>query len=332
MAREPWLASLKRSIPNPVKEIMRKVFGLLTLAWSERGSQMVARRRASKPKTYNDKIRYKMAFDRRPILTLLADKVAARDFVAERVGSEVLLDVFCHADNGHGLQWESLPEQFVVKVNHGCGGLIIVSHAAASEVRLPNPQLRPGWCSILVRPEYAHTEVMADLCDYWLSLTYGWNRWAYREWAYREIKPQALIQEYAGGETGYAENLRVHCFKGAPLTYLVDFRDVSGAYVNKGRFLAGEFSACAEMAGLTRDQMIRVHDMSIALTGGLDSVRLDWMLTPEGPKFGEFTHYPLGGTGPPPSGHAFLAPEAIERMYFDAWQLPERALLACGAR
>ncbi|MEI9985067.1 MAG: hypothetical protein WDN69_18865 [Aliidongia sp.] len=43
-----------------------------------------------RPKGFNEKIQARKIFDRRPILTVMADKVAVRDYVAERVGREVL--------------------------------------------------------------------------------------------------------------------------------------------------------------------------------------------------------------------------------------------------
>ena len=42
------------------------------------------------PTTYSEKLRYRMATDRRKILTMFADKVAVREYVSEKVGDQVL--------------------------------------------------------------------------------------------------------------------------------------------------------------------------------------------------------------------------------------------------
>ena len=47
-----------------------------------------------KPVTFNEKVRYKMLADRRPLLTTFADKLAARAYVESKVGTSVLTDLY----------------------------------------------------------------------------------------------------------------------------------------------------------------------------------------------------------------------------------------------
>jgi hypothetical protein len=72
---------------------------------------------ASPPVTLNEKILFKMAFDRRPILKTLADRIAVRDYVQERVGGHVLpkhLHVFSDADELLGLNLRERPAMWWV--------------------------------------------------------------------------------------------------------------------------------------------------------------------------------------------------------------------------
>ena len=45
--------------------------------------------------TFTEKLRWKMVKDRRPLLTIFADKVAVRDYVANIIGPEVLTQTLC---------------------------------------------------------------------------------------------------------------------------------------------------------------------------------------------------------------------------------------------
>ncbi len=68
-----------------------------------------------------------MAFDRRHLLTTTADKIAVREYVKEAVGEHVLTKSFGAYFAGENIDWSRVPKEFVAKVNHGCGGNIIVS-------------------------------------------------------------------------------------------------------------------------------------------------------------------------------------------------------------
>jgi len=87
--------------------------------------------------TLSGKIRYKMAFDRNPLLTMLADKSEVRNYVEERVGAKYLVKQFGVFENSAQLRGFTFPSEFVIKSNHGSGGLILVSSQADQNKPLP---------------------------------------------------------------------------------------------------------------------------------------------------------------------------------------------------
>jgi hypothetical protein len=72
------------------------------------------------PETFNERLCARK-FAAIPLAPLLADKIAVRDFVADRVGQEVLTQLYYAGDRPDLVDYDSLPERFVVKGAHGSG-------------------------------------------------------------------------------------------------------------------------------------------------------------------------------------------------------------------
>jgi hypothetical protein len=75
----------------------------------------------TQPRGFNEKIQARKLFDRRPILQVMADKVAARDYVAERLGRAVLPPWLYLTDDPASLPFARLPPRYVLKATHGSG-------------------------------------------------------------------------------------------------------------------------------------------------------------------------------------------------------------------
>lgn len=79
------------------------------------------------PKTFNEKMQWLKLYDCTPQKTLLADKYLVRDWVKEKIGEEYLVPLLGVWDNFDEIDFSKLPEQFVLKCNHGSGYNIIVT-------------------------------------------------------------------------------------------------------------------------------------------------------------------------------------------------------------
>src|SRR6516225_10716995 len=80
-----------------------------------------------RPKTFQQKILYRKLFDRRPLLTKFADKYAVRDYVAERVGSHILPELYYSTTEPETIPFDKLPSRFVIKPTHGSGWVELVT-------------------------------------------------------------------------------------------------------------------------------------------------------------------------------------------------------------
>lgn len=78
------------------------------------------------PKTFNEKIQWLKLYNATPIKTLLADKYLVRNWIKEKIGEDYLIPLLGAYDSFEEIDFNKLPNQFVIKCNHGSGYNIIV--------------------------------------------------------------------------------------------------------------------------------------------------------------------------------------------------------------
>ena len=80
------------------------------------------------PQTFNEKIRWLILYDRDPLYTKMADKHLVREYVAEVLGREeaekYLVPLLGVWERFEDIDFDQLPEQFVLKCNHDCGSIV----------------------------------------------------------------------------------------------------------------------------------------------------------------------------------------------------------------
>ena len=77
------------------------------------------------PQTFSEKIQWLKLHDRNPEYTTMVDKYEVKKYVSERIGSEYIIPSYGVWDHFDDIDFESLPESFVLKCTHDSGGLII---------------------------------------------------------------------------------------------------------------------------------------------------------------------------------------------------------------
>ena len=236
-----------------------------------------------RPRTFNEWIARRKALDRRPILTQFADKYAVRDYVAERVGTRILTQLYCVTRDAAHIPFASLPDRFVVKPTHGS-----------------------GWVTVVRDKSQLDQEALIGQCRIWLASDYYRLR---REWPYKNVVPQILVEEFIdNGGAEPASDVRFYVFNGK----------VELIQVDVGRFIGHEraFLDCdwnelpikmrypAVAGGVPKPRhlpdMLRIAEL---LGKGMDFVRVDLYDTERKIYFGEITTTPVCGCGhfEPPS-------------------------------
>ena len=228
-----------------------------------------------RPETFNEKVLCRMLFDRRPILTKLADKYAVRNYVKQRVGEHVLPEWYAVTTNPSTIPFDDLPDEFVVKPTHGSGWVYLVPDKALLNKR-----------------------ELIDTCHLWLNQNYYYVD---REWVYQHIQPRIVVEEFIHDGFGpVPRDYRLFVFDGKVALIRVDagrgddrrwshygrswdkldvpcrFKDIEGGVVPPKHL--DDMVRCAEILG-----------------AGLDFVRVDMYHTQDRMYFGEITTTPVAG-------------------------------------
>ena len=122
------------------------------------------------PATYTEKVLWMNLRHRDPRLVTCADKYAVRQWVADRVGEDLLVPLLGVYDDADDIEPAALPVAFVIKATHGSGWNLIVPDKSALD-----------W-----------DDAKRSLQD-WLSRNYYAHK---REWQYRDIPPRLIVEEF----------------------------------------------------------------------------------------------------------------------------------------
>ncbi len=275
--------------------------------------------RTTRPRTFNDKVRYKMLRDHRPLLVTFADKAAVRDHVAARGGQAYLPRAYAIVSDPTALADLELPDAYVVKPTHGSGAVLVVSPAAPADARVPAPGA--GWVYRHVRPDVVDRAELVALAADWIAQLYGQG--PNKEWAYGHVPRQVLVEELLGGPGG-----------GIPDDYkfFVFHQQVQFIQVDTGRFGGRtqdfyrrswehlDLSGGPAWAPELQPRPARLEEMialAESLSAGTDFVRVDLYHLPDRIVFGELTSYPAGGDSP-------FYPESYNLEFGRFWTVPRR--------
>ena len=141
------------------------------------------------PKTYNEKLQWMKLYDRNPLYTRLVDKYEVKPYVAERIGQEYIIPTLGVWDRVEDIDFDALPDQFVLKCTHDSGGLVICRDKSKLNI------------------EEAKRKLNKSLKNNFFYVG--------REWPYKNVKPRILAEAYME-DTATAElrDYKFFCFDG----------------------------------------------------------------------------------------------------------------------
>lgn len=264
------------------------------------------------PITFNEKVRYKILADRRPLLTTFADKLAAREYVESNVGASVLSELYAVTSAPETLVGAELPREFVVKPTHLSGACVLVADFAPPQQELPS---KDGWVQAMVRPERLSWDRLTGLCQDWISRPYLWN-----EWAYRNVPRRILVEELLDDAGGVPSDYKLFVFHGRVRMIQVDLdrfeAHTRNLYTPDWERLDVEYGCPGGMDVERPCRLPEMLDIAERLGADTDFVRVDLYCLGRRVVFGELTNYPLAGSG------EFRPPE-FDRRLGEWWTLPK---------
>lgn len=260
------------------------------------------------PRTFTDKLRWKMKHDRRPILTTTADKYEVIRYLEKKGFGDLLKKLYFVTDAPEEIPFDDLPDRYVVKSNHRSGDVIIIDNGM----------------DIVSGAPLGREEIISR-CNDFLA---GRHCNELNEWAYRNIKPVILVEEFLSDENGLPHvDYKFLCFGGkAKIVEVIEdrFGDFSDSYFDMSwKPLDFTWSDWPGEKGAPPrrnvpkppnfDEMKRVAE---ALSKPFDFVRVDLYNVSGKIYFGEFTHYPSAGIGE-------IEPKSFDAHMGKMWTLPE---------
>lgn len=230
------------------------------------------------PKTFNEKIQWLKLYDSTPLKTKLADKYQVREWVKEKIGEEYLIPLLGVWDKAEDIDFDKLPEQFVLKCNHGSGYNIIVKDKSKIDKKKTIKKLK-DW-------------LMEDF-----SFKTGF------ELHYSNIPRKIIAEEYMSEIRDSLYDYRFFCFGGKCKSIWVDIK--SGT-PNHERLIFDENWNKINVkvkwpeikTKISKNKNFdKMKNIAEFLSKGFSLVRVDFYLVKNKIYFGEMTFTSMSGTG-----------------------------------
>ena len=243
------------------------------------------------PKTFNEKINWLKLYDRKDVYTKMVDKYEAKHYISKIVGNDYIIPTLGVYDNFDDIDFDQLPNKFVLKCTHDCGGLVICKDKSS------------------LNKEEARLKIEKSL-----KKNYYYDN---REWPYKNVKPRIIAEKYM--EDSQTEELRDYkffCFNGEPMYMFIatdrnkhetkfNFYDMEYNLLPIKQHYPNNFNNLPKPK--TFDQM---KNLAKKLSKGLPHIRVDFYEVDGKVYVGELTFSHFGGFVP-------FEPQSWDRIFGD---------------
>lgn len=230
------------------------------------------------PKTFNEKLQWLKLYDRKMIYTSLVDKIMAKEYVKNILGEDCIVPTLAIYDHVDDIDFNALPNQFVIKTNHDSGSVLICKDKSNFDRENAKRKLKKA----LNRDYSIHS----------------------REWPYKNITRKILVEKYLMDDShDELIDYKVFCFNGEPQYIQLDY----DRFTNHGRTIYDiDWNIIPVTYRYKRDEnrhFKKPEELNIILNYArelsklLPFVRVDFYIIKHQVYFGEMTLYPLSGFG-----------------------------------
>ena len=157
----------------------------------------------SNPKTYNEKLQWLKLYNRNPLYVKLVDKYEVKDIVSKIIGGEHIIPTLGIYESVEDIDFETLPEKFVLKCTHDSGGIVICDDKPSLNIEKAKRVLKRGQ-----KRNY-----------------YSKNR----EWPYKNVPRRIIAEQYMADKDGELKDYKFFCFNGKP-----EYMFIASDRFNKG--------------------------------------------------------------------------------------------------
>lgn len=228
------------------------------------------------PKTFSEKLQWIKLNDRKAIYSKMVDKFESKTIVSEKIGAEYVVP--CLGGPWYSfdeIDFDRLPDKFVLKTNHDSGGVVICKDKKTFDFKKAEETLKKH-----------------------LKNNYYWSG---REWPYKSVKPCIFAEEYLDDNSGDAiYDFKFFCFNGVPkIMYLS--RDKS--QTPRTDFFDMEYNRLnmrmrdpnSEVAPEKPERFDEMRKIATLLSANIPHIRVDFYMVGEKLYVGEMTFFHCGG-------------------------------------
>ncbi len=141
------------------------------------------------PRTYNEKLQWLKIHDRHKEYTDMVDKIEAKKYVASIIGEEYIIPTIAIYNSEKEIDFDQLPEKFVMKCTHDSGGLVVCTDKSKLNKEDTIRKMRKG-----LRTNYSKYNM---------------------EYPYDDVVPRIIVEPLLVDESGYElKDYKFFCFNG----------------------------------------------------------------------------------------------------------------------
>lgn len=240
-----------------------------------------------KPQTYNEKLNWIKLYDRKPEYTVMVDKYEAKKWISDKIGEEYVIPILGGPwDSFDEINFSLLPNQFVLKTTHDCGGVVICKDKKTFDKK------------------YAKRFLNEHLKNnYYLTI---------REWPYKNVKHRIFAEAYMKDDTLNANqkeqltDYKFFCFNGEAKAMFIATDRTDKSTDTKFDFFDMDFNHLPIVQGHPNADILhkkpimfdKMRELAEKLSKGIPQIRVDFYEVNGQVYVGELTFFHFGGTVP----------------------------------
>lgn len=231
------------------------------------------------PQTFSEKLQWLKLYNRKPEYTTMVDKAAVKEYVAKIIGKEHIIPTLGVWDRFEDIDFDSLPNQFVLKTTHGGGntGVVICKDKSSFDMASAKAKLNKSLRSCIYR--------------------------RYKEWPYKDVKHKIIAEEYITDSNGELNDYKFSTYNGEATDVMICLERNSGdtkfyffdSNWNLLRYNKRGKSAPSDFTVPRPQNMDKMFDIAAALSTNIPYLRVDLYNVDGKIYFGELTFFPQSG-------------------------------------
>lgn len=225
------------------------------------------------PQTFNEKLQWLKLYDRRSTYTTLVDKYAVKEYVAQIIGNKYIIPTLGVWEKFDDINFDNLPNQFVLKCTHDSGGLVICKNKETFDINEAKKKINHS-----LKRDFFYVG---------------------REWPYKNVPKRIIAEKYM------ADNLNDYkfmCFNGKVVCAFVCSERYSKSGM-KVTFFDNDWNVLPFERHYPKSEkkiskpvnLSKMIELSTILSKHIPFVRTDFYEIDGNVYFGELTFYPGGG-------------------------------------